>query len=52
MDVIFDATDDDGGRIVVATDTSQIGVHFGSDVQIREERLAVFRGKNDVHVDL
>ena len=52
MDVIFDTADEEGGRIEVLADPRKVGVGACAEVEIRQERLSMFRGEAHMYIDL
>jgi len=51
MDVILHTTDDDGRTVELFGNAAEIGMDFGAEGGIAEERVAVFGGKDEVKVN-
>ena len=52
VNVIRDAADDDGGGIEILTGAGEIGVQLGTHGRIGQKRLPIFRGVDEVQIDL
>jgi len=50
MDVVLHTTDDDGRTVELFGNAAEIGVGFGPEGGIAEERVAIFSGKDKVEV--
>ena len=50
--MIFDAADFDGGRCLVSAHAGEIRVSAVTELFIAEEPAAIFRGEDEVNVDL